>query len=92
MTMPTRPEIISYTIFSQDSENKLWTWQTKAINNEIIASSSESHTTLRDSMSNFFTEQGVEYSLFGTWPQNFGPLKRLPEEKYQINKYLQQGN
>lgn len=92
MSMPIRPEVVSYTIFTQDEETKLWNWQTKAINNEIIATGTEETTTLRDCIKNFFFDQGVTYGLFEPWPSNYGPLKRLPEEKYQINKYLSQGN
>lgn len=92
MSMPTRPEIVSYTIFSQDQETKLWNWQTKAINNEIIGSGTEEQPTLRQSIDHFFQTQGVVYGILEPWPTNYGPLKRLPEEKYQINKYLSQGN
>lgn len=85
--LPGKPEVVTRTNFYQ-SEDKQWYWQTKAINNEIVADGSEGYKTLKNAIKGFFIAQGVEYVAFGAWPTNFGPLTRIDNEHYQINKYL----
>lgn len=82
------PEIVSKTIFYQ-LQNDLWNWQTKALNNEIIAEGTEGHTKLQEALVSFFEQQGERYVL-GQWPVNYGPFVQLPDGKYQINKFLTQ--
>lgn len=90
-SMPPKPEVVTRTFFFQGS-NKDWYWSTKALNNEIIADGSEGYKTLKDAMKGFFLTHGVVKEDFGSWPNNFGPLLKLPENKFQINKFLAESN
>ena len=86
------PEIVSKTIFYQTENNvpsSMWHWQTKALNNEIIAEGTEGYTKLQEALVSFFEQQGERYVL-GQWPVNYGPFVQLPDGKYQINKFLTQ--
>ncbi len=92
MTMPPRPgkpEVISRTMFTQ---NDLWSWETKSLTNEVIAHSQEGFKSLREAIQDFFSAQNADYQPLGKWPVDYGPLTMLPENLYQINKYLTQGN
>lgn len=84
---PLPPEIVTRTMFYQGGDKK-WYWQTKAINNEIVGDGSEGYNALRDAIAGYFSQQGVPYGQFSEWPANYGPLQKLPDEKFQINKYL----
>lgn len=87
MTAPKMPEVVSRTLFYEGSDSK-WYWHTKALNNEIIADGGEGYEKLKDAMTGFFLSQGVQYEQFGSWPSQFGPMTKLPENKYQINKFV----
>ena len=89
MTTPSfsKPEVVTRTLFNQ-GEDKQWYWQTKALNNEIVADGSEGYKSLKNAIHGFFVSQGVQYVALGAWPQNFGPLTRIDNETYQIQKYL----
>lgn len=81
-----KPEVVSKTTFTQNEETKLWLWETKAINGDVIANAQEGKGSLRESIQQFFLTHGINYIPLETgWPQNFGPLSFAP---YQINKYL----
>lgn len=86
--LPGKPEVTTRTTFNQSESDKQWYWQTKAINNEIVADGSEGYKTLKNAMKGFFVSQGVEYVPFGSWPTGYGPLTRIDEQNYQISKYL----
>ncbi len=85
--MPGKPEVVTRTTFYQGEDNQ-WYWQTKAPNNEVIADGSEGYKALKDCLKGFFLSHGITYESLGVWPQNFGPLTRLPENQFQVNKYL----
>lgn len=95
MTMPPRPgkpEVITKTLFTQPNEDKLWYWETKSITNEVIGNSQEGFQSLREAIQDYFSAQNADYQPLGKWPADYGPLSMLPENMYQINKYLPQGN
>ena len=94
MTMPPRPspEVISKTLFTQPNGDKVWYWETKSITNEVIGNSQEGFASLREAIKDFFLAQNADYEPLGKWPVDYGPLTMLPENMYQINKYLAQGN
>ena len=89
--MPAKPEVVTRTFFYQ-GEDKNWYWQTKSLNNEVIADGSEGYQTLRSALKGFFLSHGIDKEEFGEWPGSFGPLIKLPENKFQINKYLVESN
>ena len=84
---PRRPEVVARTLFSANAEGK-WTWETKSLDNEVIASSQEVHDSLRESLDNFFSANNIQRDEAFTWPRNFGPLMRLANDQYQINKFI----
>lgn len=93
MTQPppyVKPEVVAKTFFFQGDDD-LWYWHTKALNNEIIRDGGEGYTSLRNALNGFFTQQGVAYE-FGSWPKNYSALMKMPENRFQINKHLEQGN
>lgn len=87
MSNPLKPEVVTRTFFYQGQDEQ-WYWKTKALNNEVIADGSEGYTTLRNALNGFFLSQGVTRDQFGEWPVNYGPLLKLPENQFQVNKYL----
>lgn len=92
-TRPAMPEVVSRTMFSQDAGTSQWNWATKSLSNEVVAQGTEGgYGSLREAIQGFFDSQNVEYQTFGKWPANYGPLTMVPENMYQINKYLSQGN
>lgn len=90
--MPPKPEVITRTLF-YTAGNDQWYWQTKSITNEVIATSEGGYPTLRETIGNYFAQQNVPYGMFEKWPSDYGPLQKLPENQFQINKFItQQGN
>lgn len=82
---PSIPQVVSRTMFWQGDDEQ-WNWNTKSLTNEVIAQGSEPYESLKKALDAFFLSQGITYD-FGMWPQQYGPLLRLPENQFQINKY-----
>lgn len=87
MTAPKKPEVVSRTMFTLNQDDH-WNWETKALNNEVISSGEGGYETLRDAIGNYFAQQNIPYGLAEKWPSNYGPLQRLQETQYQINKFV----
>lgn len=87
MTAPKKPEVITRTMFFT-AGNDVWYWQTKSISNEVIAQGEESYPSLRDCIAGYFEQQNISYGIAEKWPSNYGPLQRLQETQYQINKFI----
>lgn len=87
MSMPKMPEVVSRTVFTLHDDD-FWYWETKALNNEVVNTGGEGCKSLQEALNGFFLQQGIQYEQFGSWPEQFGPMMRLPENKYQINKFV----
>ena len=82
---PTKPEVVSKTMFTL-GENDFWDWSTKALDNSVIDGEG-GYETLKEAIAGYFQKQNIPYGLFEKWPSNYGPLQRLQETQYQINKF-----
>lgn len=81
-------EIISRTVFQKNSNNNLWYWHTKALNNEIVADGSEGYHNIEDAIAGFFVAQGVHNYDKNHWPDGY-EFVGLSDSVLQINKHLQ---
>ena len=85
--MPKRPEVVTRTMFTMGEDEK-WYWETKAIDNSVVANGEGGYEQLRDAIAGYFAQQNVAYGLMEPWPSDYGPLKKLPGNQFQINKFL----
>ena len=87
MTAPKKPEVVTRTTFFA-GEGDQWFWETKSLTNEVIADGGEGYPTLRECIAGYFQQQNIPYGIAEKWPSNYGPLQRLQETQYQINKFI----
>lgn len=85
---PPMPQAVARTMFNLINDK--WCWETKSLDNQVIATNeTEGYNSLREALDDFFTHNGIAPAdREGSWPENYGPLLRLSEIKYQINKYI----